>query len=264
MKSRAEASLGRSNRGLRLARSAWANVSSSGPIEDGRSQRVQSRRLTWEMGVASHSSPPGFNRMEARRSMAREERGKKGEEEEEEEVERNEEGKRERGKKESEEGTSGQVESRRWSGRVASSVEAEWSKAYNHGPPLSFSLFLSLSFSLSSVSSWKSIAGKRVKIHPCRERTWLRGGLARLEALERGRKSAGTGEKRETKRGREEEREREESWKRLRRRDLGETRFTYLGVVLPTLSGSPLLAETCLVCAIPRSWLLPRSNIAGR
>ena len=67
----------------------------------------------------------------------------------------------------------------------------------------------------------------------------------------------------EGERGRERRRERE--WKRLRWRDLGETRFTYLGVVLPTLSGSPLLAETCLVCAILAFTALKhRRSLAGK
>lgn len=113
------------------------------------------------------------------------------------------------------------------------------------------------------VSSWKSIAGKRVKIHPCPRKNLTQGWTG----------SAGGGLKSEKEgkgwRGKEREeeggREREREWKRLRWRDLGETRFTYLGVVLPTLSGSPLLAETCLVCAILAFTALKhRRSLAGK
>lgn len=107
--------------------------------------RVQSRRVS--PGVSSHS-----------KNLLREE------------------GRRESRVRERRRRTSGQVESRRWSGRVACRV---WKRS---GPRRTAPLWPSSPLML--VSSWKSIAGKRVKIHPClRERTWLRGGLARLEAV---------------------------------------------------------------------------------
>lgn len=137
--------------GLSAWRSAWASVSTSGPIEDDRSRPVspgtKSPRLTW--GFEPLEKPSARRRAKRKPCGGREEEGED-----------------------------------KWPGRVSplkrssgvSSVEAEWPKA--HSPPLWPSSPLVL------VSSWKSIAGKRVKIHPClRERTWLRGGLARLEAV---------------------------------------------------------------------------------
>lgn len=214
--------------GLSAWRSAWASVSTSGPIEDDRSRRYKV--------AASHL---GFEPLDRAASRVLPEEG----------------GRRKSRVGEGKERTSGQVEARRWSGRVACRVwKREWPKAHSAPsppPPTPAPLVL--------VSSWKSIAGKRVKIHPCPRKNLTQGWTG----------SAGGGLKSEKEgkgwRGKEREEEGGREWKRLRWRDLGETRFTYLGVVLPTLSGSPLLAETCLVCAILAFTALKhRRSLAGK
>lgn len=148
--------------------------------------------------------------------------------------------------------TSGQVEARRWSGRVACRVWKRECGPRRTAPPLA---------PLVLVSSWKSIAGKRVKIHPCPRKNLTQGWTGSAGGGLKSEKEGKGWRGKEKEGGRERGRESGRGWGG----DLGETRFTYLGVVLPTLSGSPLLAETCLVCAILAFTALKhRRSLAGK
>lgn len=99
--------------------------------------------------------------------------------------------------------TSGQVEARRWSGRVACRVWKRECGPRRTAPPLA---------PLVLVSSWKSIAGKRVKIHPCPRKNLTQGWTGSAGGGLKSEKEGKGWRGKEKEEGRERERESGRGW----------------------------------------------------
>lgn len=161
--------------GLSARRSAWASVSTSGPIEDDRSRRHKV--------AASHL---GFEPLDGAASRVLAEEG---------------------GRRKSRVGREGED---KWPGRGSplkrssgvSSVEARvWPKAHSTPPA-----------PLVLVSSWKSIAGKRVKIHPCPRKNLTQGWTGSAGGGLKSEKEGKGWRGKEKEEGRERERESGRGW----------------------------------------------------